>query len=357
MSNCRADCYASTAPASTCECSCGGAHHGRGATGPPAVGHDERVVAAGPPHGDATAALLADAHLAAERERERARSEYSMLGRDLAQPLSELQPGGSTTIGAYEVRRVGEDEYQISTAGTPVGVGTDIANTERRIRSDSVQRMMRSGSLGTDPQAFDKITRIIRQGGVSEAPARTVANLLVDRDTGALAGDLHEAQRQQWLGVDGADEARRWVTAELVRRLGRPAAGALERRTRVQVAAAQGRRVLREWDISLMADSGYGEHPLAEDARDRLEGTLDALVEADFPKGGGKTGLPRYVVEAKRLCADLNGRLPVYQPMAVRAPNDHVPVGMHVRGTRRAGYACADHSEELGCPVVRERVG
>jgi hypothetical protein len=96
-------------------------------------------------------------------------------------------------------------------------------------------------ALRPRPEWFDSIRRvladeygitvcveqIIRQGGASEKVAADVAATLKSRKTTELMDDYRETKR---IGGEYAGEVRRWITAELIERIGREAVIAFEQR-------------------------------------------------------------------------------------------------------------------------------
>lgn len=77
----------------------------------------------------------------------------------------------------------------------------------------------------TTPQR--SVEQIIRQGRASKKAAAEVAAILRRRKTTELMDDYRETKR---IGSVDASEARRWITAELIERIGRPAVVTFEQR-------------------------------------------------------------------------------------------------------------------------------
>lgn len=373
MDGCNSRCYSSEGTSHGCDCACGGVGHGNGANSPPAA-DAHGIIASRPPAGRSERAGYLDEQVLDAGQRARNGKPAGEPSAPTADEYGNLHEWkGSTHIvygPAHSTRHAGVLRRPVTINGHATwgsriecercgAVDTQHGGTSVSYE-DGPSHFARKHDCENEPGraasgSGDRLMSVIRQGGASEMQARQVAQTLAAREATMLLEDLREAQRQEWAGVDGADEARRWVTAALVDRIGRGPAGEVERRVRVEVAATDAQRVLSEWDASQEQDPGYGEHPLAEQTRDRLDHALTATMKVDYPDGGGREPAD-HVLRGSRLLGALDSRLPVYQPTAVRGADDRVPVGDAIIGSKRAGEVCAELREELGVPIVREAV-
>jgi hypothetical protein len=122
------------------------------------------------------------------------------------------------------------------------------------------------------------IERIIRQEDSSEKVVAGVAALLKTRMTTWLMDDYRAAQR---IGGEFASEVRRWITAELIHRIGREAVVAFEQRAANEVKErAITAREARKGDVYVTRDNGLYDRREITNVKLRRSG---ALVDITFP--------------------------------------------------------------------------
>lgn len=125
----------------------------------------------------------------------------------------------------------------------------------------------------TRPQL--SVEQIIREGGASAEAAAEVAAILKRRKTTELMDDYRETQR---IGGVDASEARRWLIAELIERIGRSAVVAFELRAaneaNEQTIAA---RDVREGDIYVIREDRLYTRRRITRVQYRRSGTLVSI--------------------------------------------------------------------------------
>jgi hypothetical protein len=123
------------------------------------------------------------------------------------------------------------------------------------------------------------VEQIIRQGGASENVAAEVTATLKNRKTTELMDDYRATKR---IGGEFASEVRRWITAELIDRIGREAVVAFEQRAANEAKErAIKARDARKGDVYVTRGSGLYVRREVMDVKTYRKGALVQLTCED----------------------------------------------------------------------------
>ncbi len=155
------------------------------------------------------------------------------------------------------------------------------------------------------------VEEIIRQGGGDEVLVARAAAMLKTRSTSELMGDYRETQR---VGGYYAGEVRRWITAELIDRIGREAVIAFEERAanevKEQIITAD---EARAGDVLVTRHKGlYERRPIEKVGLDeREDGTVVTLAF--------EGGLGTMLAAPQRICVERDESEPTDEQIRAEA--------------------------------------